>query len=482
MKAQLSPFNLGLLNPSAADIKNMRQIKVLDITEGGSKNFHPDGLFSIDIFGKVGEEKRNRLFAYIDLHMSVFHPAIYKALEELKSLYADILSGKGYAVFDETIKDFVASSPVEGNTGFAFFVKHFKNIKFEERPSAKREFNIRLVAKYLDTCLIDKLVVIPAGVRDYVIDETGKPSEDEINGLYRKMLSVSNLIENVNESLNSSYLDSARYNLQLGFIAIYDYITNMLEGKSRLVLGKWAQRAVFNSTRNVITSYIPTQTELFGKSTVGANQTVVGLYQFSNSIMPLAIKQLRDTYLSSIFTGPNTPAMLVNKKTLKQEMVSVDPSYYDDYMSNEGLEKIMLRFSEEVMRHDYVEIGDYYLGLMYKGPDKTYRFMSDISELPEGRLPEHVTPITMAELLYLSIYKVSQDVPCTVTRYPVTGYGSIYPGYAYLKTTVRADARVELDRDWVPTEHEAVEFPIYGEQFFNSMGPNISHLMRLNAD
>jgi len=62
------PFNISLLKISNTDIKSMRRIRNLDIFTAASRNFHPEGLFSIDIFGKVGEERRNRLFAYIDLH------------------------------------------------------------------------------------------------------------------------------------------------------------------------------------------------------------------------------------------------------------------------------------------------------------------------------------------------------------------------------------------------------------------------------
>ena len=80
MNAAMQPFNISLLILSAQDVRNVRQVKVLDIFDGFSRNFHPDGLFSVETFGKVGEEKRNRVFAYIDMHISVFHPVIFKAL------------------------------------------------------------------------------------------------------------------------------------------------------------------------------------------------------------------------------------------------------------------------------------------------------------------------------------------------------------------------------------------------------------------
>lgn len=481
MRMPMLPFNIDLLIPSPNDVKNIRPIKVLDIFDGLSRNFHPDGLFSVETFGKAGEEKRNRLFSYIDLKLTVFHPVVFKVLCDLKGLYGEIMSGKSYAVFDETTKDFVRSDPLSGETGYSFFLEHFPKLTFEKRASAKREFNVKLIDKYRNNCLMDKLVVMPAGLRDYIVDDNGKPSEDEINGMYRKVLSIANVVDGVNTKLNSQYLDSARFNLQIAVMEIYDYIKNLMEGKSKLVLGKWAGRKIFNSTRNVITSYIPTVDELHNPKTVTVNQTVVGLYQYLRAILPLAIKNVRDVYLRDVFIGPSSPAVLVNKKTLKKEMVHLDAEYYDEWMTYEGLEKVMARFGEETLRHDPLEINGYYIGLIYDD-GVHYKFVQDKDDLPEGRDPKFLRPITYAELLYLSVYKEAPNTPGFVTRYPITGYGSIYPCYIYLKSTVKSLTRKELGNNWETTGSIAYEFPDVNSQFYNSMSISPSHLQRLGAD
>lgn len=482
MAAQQLPFNIDLLVLKDQDVKNIRPVKVHDIFQSASRNFHSDGLFSIETFGKVGEEKRNRLFSYIDMHISVFHPVIFKALCDLKGLYGEILSGKAYASFDPDTKDFSRSDAIDGFTGFNFFLKHFKELTFEEKPSAKREFNIKVINKYRDNCLLDKLVVMPAGLRDYTIDDsTGKPSQDEINGMYLKVLSIASVIENVNAKINAEYLDSARFNLQIAVMNIYDYIKNMLEGKSKLILGKWASRKIVNSTRNVITSFIPDSQELHSPKTVGANESVIGLYQYLRMILPLAVKHVRDTFLSDIFIGPNSPVILINKKTLAKESVYLDADHYDEWMTFEGLEKTFARFGEESSRHEPLEVDGYYMGLIYDD-GKNYRFVQDLTELPEGRDAKYLRPMTFTEFLYLSVYKDAREVPCFLTRYPVTGFGSIYPSYVYLKTTVKASIKHELGADWKPTGAIAYEFPIAGMQFYNSMSPSINKLSRLGAD
>jgi hypothetical protein len=481
-KVNLMPFNLDLLIPTEELVKNIRPVKVLDIFDGLNKNFHTDGLFSYDIFGKIGDERRNRLFSYINMRVPIFHPVLFKAICDLRALYEGIMSGKDYAVFNKTTNDFVAADITTGQTGYAFFMTHFPKLKFEDRPSIKREFNIKLVNKYRNNAVISKLVVMPAGLRDYSVDENGKPSEDEINPMYRKILAASGMLDNVDIDSNLQYLDSVRYKLQNDVGAIYKYIINMLEGKNKFVLGKWAGRKTMNSTRNVISSCLHDSPTLFGDTSISTTQTSVGMYQYLRATMPLAIKHIRDTHLYKVFVGPNAPAVLVNKKTLKKELVDVDSKYYDSWMTNEGLEATLAGFSQDSSRHDIVEIHDHYLGLIYKGTDRTFKFLQDIDELPEGRSVEDVHPITMTELLYISIYSDSASIPCLITRYPITGYGSIYPSYAYLKSTTKSEVRNELDDEWNVSDSKAVEFPIRGNQFYSSFSVASKHLQRLSAD
>lgn len=482
IQVNLLPFNIDLLILKPEDLRGMRPIEVLDITSPSSRNFHPGGLFSTEIFGKFGEEKRNRLFSYIPLHTDILHPVIYKAIIDLKELYLGILSGKTYAIFNSETKDFEAADIGTGETGYNFFMNHYKEMLFEERPSAKREFNIKLIDKYRDKSTLNELLVLPAGLRDYVIDENGKPTEDEINTLYRKVISLASIAQNINSKINLAYIDSTRFNLQIAIYDIYLYIKSMLEGKNKLILGKWASRKIFHSTRNVITSYIPETTELFGDKSVSTTQTVVGLYQYLRSILPLAVHDLRDGFLSEVFVGPNSPAIVVNKKTLTKEMVTIPSEFYDQWMTYEGLEKVLASYGQENLRHNYVEVGDYYLGLIFLGKDGTYKLIHDKNEVPDYYSDGEVRPITFTELLYLSCYKGSDEIPCLVTRYPITGYGSIYPSYSYLKTTVLSEVRRELGDDWKPNGYKAQEFPKLGRQFFNSLSPNVTKVKNMGAD
>jgi hypothetical protein len=482
MQVAKLPMNIDLLILSDDNVKLLRKIEVLDIYDGVSRNFHPTGLFSTEIFGKVGDARRDTTFAYIDLGVPIYHPFVFKTIVKLKSLYGEIMSGRTYAIFDKEIKDFVKSNPMEGQTGYHFFVSNFDKVDLTKNDSIKRDYYIDLIEKYKGRYLMKYLIVLPAGLRDVEVDKNNRTTENEINKPYRKILGYSNLIKDINTDLNIEYINQIRYNIQLSVLEIYTYIKEMLEGKKGMIQDKWASRKIFNSTRNVITSYVPTVTSLGDGNTVSANQTVVGLYQTIKAIFPLSTRLVRDEFLYKVFPGPNNSMIMTNKETLKKEIVPFNTKIYDSWMTVAGLEKQFNLFGREDIRHNVLQYDKWYFGLVYLGKGN-YKLIQDISEVPEHMLKEgEVKPITMTQLLMLSIYKHIGDIPVYAARYPITSYGSIYPSYIYLKCTTQSEKRTELNDNWEPSEVTCYEFPITGEKFFESMSPAHSNLGRLGGD
>jgi hypothetical protein len=151
-------------------------------------------------------------------------------------------------------------------------------------------------------------------------------------------------------------------------------------------------------------------------------------------------------------------------------------------MSQEGLEGLVNRYGERIARHEILMVGKHYLGLVYKGKDMTFKFIQDIDDVPDPSMREYVTPITFSELLYMSLYKDSNKIPGYLTRYPIAGYGSIYPSYVHLKTTVPAEVRTELDDNWQKVDYTALNFPIVDNSFFDTLSPHQSHIAKLTAD
>lgn len=475
-------FNIELLTLRHEEIKKLTPVRSLDIFEPSSKNYAPEGLFSTEIFGKVGTEYRSRMFSYIDMKAEIFHPVVFRAITALKEFYGDIISQAKFAIWDDSIKDFVPTDPTSGQTGMAFFMKHWRSIEHEQRSSPKRDFNIRLLERYHEQATIRQLLVLPAGLRDYEIAPSGKPEEGEVNTYYRRVLGLSNLISPELYKLNPESTDGTRYSLQIAVNELYDYFRGLLEGKSKFITGKWTSRRIFNSTRNVISTVNNRAVSADDPSTLKYNETAVGLYQHVKAIMPLSVYQLRESYLSKVFPGPNTPAMLVDPKTLKLTQVTVKAEHYDEWMSIEGLTHVLNRFAERDIRHEQLKVEGYYLGLIYRGPDGTFRFLQDIDDVPNEEYRQYVSPITFAELIYISIYRHASKIPGFFTRYPITGYGSVYPSFTHLKTTEPYETRRELGPDWEPTGDIAIEFPIRDAVFFDTLACHQSHVGRLGAD
>lgn len=479
------PFNIALLPVEDSVLAGLKPVTSSDIFDGMSKNFHEDGLYSTTIFGKVGDERRKRRFSYIDIRLPVFHPVIYKALVSLKKMYADIMAGKSYAVWSEEIKDFVASSPMDGETGYSFFLKYWDKIEFPRRPSDIREESIKLVEKYkkiTKAVLPDKVIVLPAGMRDFEIQGDGRYSEEEINGFYKKLLYLAYSIPKNLDEEDIAIYDSKRIALQRTFNDIYDLYEAMVKGKKKLMLGKWASRKIFNGTRNVITSMSTASNSIGGESNLKFNDTIIGLYQFMKATLPVSIYKLKNGFLSKVFISPNAPALLVDKVTLRRVSVDVRPEVFDGWMTDEGIEKLISRFGESSLRHNKLEVAGHYLGLVYKD-DKYFRFFQDITELPEGFDPGNVKPITFVELMYASVYVGANKYPLFVTRYPITSPHSIYPSRTYLKTTALSKILTPMDDNWIPIEGQtAHQYPITGAPFVQSMSPHPSKLASLGAD
>lgn len=478
------PFNISLLELTDEKLYGLKPVTVLDTFNGATKNFHENGLFSISIFGKVGDERRSRRFSYINIKLTIFHPVVYRSLLQLKRLYGEIISGVSFAVWNNKTKDFDKSNALEGHTGFEFFRQHWKDIEFEKRPSDSREQNILLIEKYKEKAMINKIIVMPAGLRDFEIEPSGKQSEDEVNNLYRKLLSLSNSITKEAVENNPTILNTFSYSLQSTYNQIYDLLEDSIQGKKKLMMGKWASRKIFNGTRNVITAVNINSKDLDSKGNIDFNSTVVGIYQFMKASLPVTIHNLRNGFLSKVFINPSAPVNLINKDTLLRESITVNARYHDAWMSDEGLEKIITSFNEITVRHKAIEIDGKYIGLIYKGPDNTYKIIQSIDELPETRSKDDVYPLTFCELMYLSIYKTANAYPAFVTRYPITGFGSIYPSMVFLKPTVITEERTELDDNWLPMDdsNKSYHFPIHNASFIDSISPAAAHLARLGGD
>lgn len=486
------PFNLNILQITPQMQALMKPVTSVDYYENVKRDLDENGLFSISIFGRMGDEARDMRFSYIDIKTEIFHPVIYDRLVKLKKLYGGIIEGKRYALWDDKQKDFVPANELDGQTGYAFFCSHWKDIVFTRNSSDKRDMRAQLVEKFRDVALTSKIIVIPAGLRDIEVDDEGRDTVGDINALYRKLISVSARIPNHDNVKNDPSHDLARMLLQTAFNELYNMLETMISGKRGMFQAKWASRNVVDSTRNVITAMDTSVEHMTAVNAPRPTDTYVGMWQLSRALAPLTIHQLMTTYLSQIFSYGERTARLVDPVTLRAEMVDISSDAHDMWNTVEGLEKVIASYRELSLRDKPVMVDDRYLALIYVPEEerngyKSFRIFSDIEELPSWASRKDVRPINLMELLYLSGYKIWNDQVGSVTRYPISGIGSIYPTTVYAKTTVVGEVRRELGMDWEPLTDDntslAPEFPTYEPLAYqDSLVIHSTRLAGLGAD
>lgn len=482
MQTKMLPANIWILEITEEIRKRLRQVISLEIYDGSTANFHPQGLYSVEIFGRMGLDERDFRFGLMDLKVPIFHPKIFRDLIRLKQLYGEILAGRSTAVFDEATNDFVASNAQEARTGYSFFVEHFPRLEFKRNKSATRSERIALIDKYRSKAMTKYMVVMPAGLRDIEVSETGRAAKHEINDIYYKVLSIANTIPAGGDH-NSSVYDISRYSLTLAFGEIYSLIEQMLEGKKGFLLNKWASRRVLYGNRNVLTSMDTSAPRLNSINAPGLDATVMGIYQVAKSITPKTIYYLRQRFIFKTFTEYDAAVSLIDKRTLKPELVNVSPETRDTWTTVEGLNSVINVLSEPELRHTPVEIEGRYLALVYADAN-TFKIFFDIDDLPEGFDAKYVKPVTYLEMIYLSAFEVWNQHPAEISRYPITGVESTVPSFTYVKTTTRSSMKTMLGDDWKPLADKiALEYPERDlHSFIDTLCPHPSRLSGLMAD
>lgn len=483
----LLPFNISVLKLTDRDIQLLRPVTVLDIYDSTGVNFHDDGLFSVATFGRVGSEERDSRFGYIDLKTEILHPEIFLSLVSVRALYAGIIAGKTYAVFDPTVNDFLPASELQGQTGYSFFMSHWDRLTIPKNTSDTRNNIVDLIAKFKGQSTLRYHLVMPAGLRDVQVDDTGRTTEDEINDMYRKLITISNTLTGAAEDLNSAAMDTPRWALQYNAVLIYQHIKKLLSGKRGWFQKKFGSRRTRNGTRNVITAMDSSTAVLGAPDAPKATDTDIGFVQTLRGALPKTIAALKAGYLGTVIAGGEGAVWLTDPKTWTRTLVDLPMDVIDDYSTRAGLERLINRFFIPSLQKKPIRIQGYYLGLYYEDAE-TFKIFSDITELPSNLSKKNVRPITLADLLYHSTYNVYKTLYGLITRYPITGAGSIYPCTYRVRTTISTSTKYERDEAWdfdrTDETRTAYNYPDYSEQsrWVGSLGIPATRVALMGAD
>lgn len=463
MRLRNIPFNVSILNPESDFFFGITPVSSLTMFNSQTGDFSDEGLFSNTIFGRQGDKQRYSTYSYIDLKTRVLHPLYFEELVSLKRLYGGIILGTAYATWDDKEKDFVRAKILDGQTGISFFLSKLNQIKFKETKSVERSTRIKFIKTFMDRCLLSKYVVIPAGMRDVEFDDNNRPVEDEINPLYRKLLSNANTISPSLDSEEDTSLDLLRASMQKSVNDIYQYLFKLLQGKRGWMMSKVASRRVAGTTRNVISSMEVGTSKLGDPRQPTIDNVIVGLSQFLANVRYQFKYQLKAGAFGEFFHSEGVEPELVDKETLKRVSVKLNSRTIDKWLTSEGQDKLIAEFTEPEMRYNSIEIDGHYLGLIYQD-SKFYKLFNDIDELPEGFDRSFVRPVTYADFYYLTAEPLVEKSYGFATRYPVTGAESIQSCKIYLRTSGHALQLKKLGDNWEETDYQVLEFPNFANK------------------
>lgn len=455
-----------------------------------STQFDPAGLYSEEIFGELGTEARYTTCAYINVNTPLIQPLIYVTLIQLKRLYSGIMGGTSYAVFSTAEKDFVPAEKTDegASTGFSFFLKHLPDIEFKKNESGKRTMRINLIGKYHNNLTTTKVLVAPAGIRD-AVEKDGYMQVEEINKFYTSLMKLSKGIPKNNKS---PVFDHLKWQCQTKVNAIYEYLMNIITGKTGYMQSHYTSRTITLSSRNTISpastkAASPTDPKLTKSDEVG-----VPLFQAASVVKPIVYNHVNSAFMEHVFVGvAGGEVPLINKKTMKLEYVAVGEDERKKFTTADGVEGIINRFKNHSFRSRTVDIQGknkkwYYLYLLYRDGDTVYLFRNKDEFLKEygeriGVREEEIRPITYVEFIYLVTYTACHGKYGLVTRYPVLHSENIYTSKIHLLSTEESDT-VTVRPTYGPAEFTVPRFPRLKSPFIDSMHIHSVRLTNLNAD
>jgi len=230
-------------------INNIKEVRSAVMLQRGNTP-HPEGLFSIQIFGMTLRD-RKETFGYIDLQHVFFHPHIYKIIKRFFRNIEKIVAGTSFYTINSQ-GHLIISDEINGETGIQFLYDNWEKIKWEYSDSPARNERIDIVMKAKKSeIFMSKLVVIPPFYRD-VASSSGGGQVPEINNFYANILRLASILKE--NDVFSFNLYSSQFAIQNALVDVYDYFKEKLQSKNGLLRKYLMGKNVDLCTRAVITA------------------------------------------------------------------------------------------------------------------------------------------------------------------------------------------------------------------------------------
>ncbi len=234
--------------------KRIKQVSTTRRYTTGDK-IDVNGPFSEDIFGRLGSTERRTRFGYIDLKTKVIHPEAWNIVTRISPDFLKCIKAQNsYVLTNEKI----LVEDESGGDGLVFFISVLPKLNLDyyaKKDSAKKKL-VDFTKKNIKLVLTDKLLVLPAGIRDITISKTsGKTliQSSDINRLYDTLINQTNSIATTIENLPKDIAEPIVSSIQRNVIEISAWIKNRIKGKSGLIRGGMFKKVTDYSGRLVVT-------------------------------------------------------------------------------------------------------------------------------------------------------------------------------------------------------------------------------------
>lgn len=236
--------------------KFIKENAVLEVTNFASfsrNDVTPDGLYSAKIFG-ITQKEVATTFGYINLKANVMHPSILSSIGKLSTIFKKV-------IFDADEKDknkkyaIVSGEIVEsesGSSGVGWLFENWNKINLSKYETEKNKSIVSFLSKCKrEELFIDKYLVIPPKFRMWT-EKHGMRIEDELTGLYKKLIGKASSGHSTNEFMQGMLRTSSRETvIQKAVIEIYDYFLALLEKKEGQFRGSLISKRIDNNVRLV---------------------------------------------------------------------------------------------------------------------------------------------------------------------------------------------------------------------------------------
>lgn len=358
-----------------------------------------EGIFSYDIFGRIGSEDRSINFGYIDLKRKFIHPLIFNAILQMYRALPEVIRGERFVKVGPNGNILTTNlDDPDAETGVDFFINNWDKFVWDKEDSRSREKKSKLFETLSkEEIFITKWLVIPAMYRDINLHSrsSGKINMDEINKFYIRLL---NTVNSESITFTSSY--TTQSNAQSIIVELHDYLTKKTSGKEGIIRKAIMGKTVDYAITNVI-SAPRFNADNYKDQMIPFNYIGVPLNNICALFYPLVIKQLEDMF----FSIEQSTQFTLNSTS---EVFETTEEVYEK-VSSESIKKLVSAYINDKTK----AIRSATFSLIDDGSSVGTNFKNMEKRL--GR------PFTVTDLLYMAIGDIVFNKHILSTRFPITG-------------------------------------------------------------